>query len=198
MLGNFVTSIFTGKGRANIEGIIIGTITGGIMVGGLADVIESIGACLFLGFIAGAISGIFGTIVTPRMNANGIVDSQGLLGPVLVVAFLASFVLHPSILSQFFIRKSTLTPRGLGHAETDFRVARYHLAYFGITLGVSLVTGLIVGLITKVKRSENYDFMDAKWFADDYGLYSSEVATQTYLPPSSAGNLNDIPSQTKI
>lgn len=105
ILGNYVTSILAGKGRANIESIIIGTIAGGIMVGGLADVIDSIGACLFLGFIAGAISGIFGTVVTPKMNGNGIVDSQGLLGPILVVAFLACFVVHPSILSQFYIRR---------------------------------------------------------------------------------------------
>jgi hypothetical protein len=39
ILGNFAAQLLIGQGRANYEGIIIGTITGGIMVGGLADVI---------------------------------------------------------------------------------------------------------------------------------------------------------------
>ena len=168
------------------------------MVGGLADVIDSIGACLFIGFLAGAFSGLFGTVVTPKINQNGIVDSQGLLGPILVVAFLACFVVHPSILNQFFIRNETLTPRGLGFPETDFRPARYHLVYFAITAGISLVTGLILGLIYKIKRSETYDFMDVKWFSDDYGLYSSELATKSYIPPTSAGNLNEVPTHSNL
>lgn len=104
ILGNYVTSILAGKGKVNLEGVIISTITGGIMVGGLADVIDSIGACLFIGFLAGCFSGLFNTLVTPKMNATSIMDSQGMLGPILVVAFLASFVVHPSILSQFHIR----------------------------------------------------------------------------------------------
>lgn len=93
-----------GKGKVNLEGVAISTITGGIMVGGLADVIESIGACLFIGFLAGCFSGLFNTLVTPKMNAKFVTDSQGLLGPILVVAFLASFVVHPSVLNQFYIR----------------------------------------------------------------------------------------------
>lgn len=115
IIGNYVTSILAGKGRVNIENIIIGTIAGGIMVGGLADVIDSIGACIFIGFLAGAFSGLMGTLVTPKMNHHGIIDSQGLLGPVLVVAILACFVVYPSILSQFYIRRSILTPRGVGY-----------------------------------------------------------------------------------
>ena len=152
VLGNYVTSLFLGKGKVNLEGVIIGTITGGIMVGGLADVIDSIGASLFIGFLAGCFSGIFNTLVTPKMNATGIVDSQGMLGPILVVAFLASFVVHPSVLSQFFIRSDTLTNRGT-NPELDYRVARYHLVYFAITLGVAAVTGLILGLVYKIKRN---------------------------------------------
>lgn len=40
------------------------------MVGGLADVIENIGACLFIGFIAGAIAALFAHLVNPIINAN--------------------------------------------------------------------------------------------------------------------------------
>lgn len=72
------------------------------------------------------------------------------------------------------------------------------MAYFGITAGISLGTGLILGLIYKIKRTESDDCMDVKWFSDDFGLYSSEMATQTYIPASSAGNLNEVPTQSKL
>lgn len=190
ILGNYVVSILTGKGRANLNSIIIGTFTGGIMVGGLADVIENIGACIFIGFLAGGFAGLFGTLVTPSMNKKGIVDSQGMLGPILIVSILACFVVHPSVLHQFFIRNSTLVPRGTGYAEPDYRPARYHLVYFGITLGIAAVTGLIMGLIYRIKRTSLRDFEDAKFFVDDYGLYNNDEGTHSYLPaPATATNL---------
>lgn len=39
ILGNYCLSFLLGKGKMNIESIVIGTISGGIMVGGLADII---------------------------------------------------------------------------------------------------------------------------------------------------------------
>lgn len=122
------------------------------MVGGLADVIQNIGACLFIGWIAGIIGGLFMHLVTPKMNAKAVIDSQGMLGPILVVAFIACFVIHPSVLSQFYVRNYFFTPRGVGYAEPDYRPARYHLVYFAITLGIAAITGAIVGLIYKIKR----------------------------------------------
>lgn len=75
------------------------------MVGGLADMIDNIGAVLFIAFIAGAISGAFSQIINNKINHNSIIDSHGLLGPILVVSLIAGFIIYPSILSQFFIRK---------------------------------------------------------------------------------------------
>ncbi len=74
-----------------------------------------------------------------------------MLGPILVVAFIASLVIHPSVLSQFHIRNTTLIPRGLGYTELDYRPARYHLAYLGLTLAFSAITGAILGGIYKAK-----------------------------------------------
>lgn len=93
-------------------------------------------------------------LVNPKVNQNGMIDSQGLLGPILVVSVVASFIIHPSILSQFYIRNSTL--RGLGHSETDFAFARYHLAYFALTIGIAAITGAILGGIYKAKTRSNH------------------------------------------
>lgn len=84
------------------------------MVGGLCDVIESIGACLFLGFIGGVISGIWMSVVTPKINGSSIVDCFGMVGPVLIVSLLASIIVHPSILHVFYVKRGTLTLRSTG------------------------------------------------------------------------------------
>ena len=39
ILGNFCISLLIGKGKMNLQSIVMGTLSGGIMVGGLADVI---------------------------------------------------------------------------------------------------------------------------------------------------------------
>lgn len=39
IVGNYVGSFLVGKGKMHIESIVMGTISGGIMVGGLADVV---------------------------------------------------------------------------------------------------------------------------------------------------------------
>jgi hypothetical protein len=38
VIGNYVAQLLIARGQANIEGIIMGTVSGGIIVGGLADV----------------------------------------------------------------------------------------------------------------------------------------------------------------
>lgn len=126
---------------------------------------------MFIGFAAGAIAAVFMNLVTPKMNQNGVMDSQGLIGPILVVAVIASFVIHPSVLHQFFVRSPSLYLRGVGYPETDFRFARYHLTYFGLTVAFAAITGAILGFIYKAKTRENH-FEDTKFFADDYGLYN--------------------------
>jgi Na+/H+-dicarboxylate symporter len=140
------------------------------MVGGLADMIDNIGAVLFIAFIAGVISGVFSQFIYNKINRNSIIDSHGLLGPILVVSLIASFIIHPSILSQLFIRNQTI--RGTGSAETDYRLARYHLVYFAITIGIAITTGILVGGIFRIKRNPNRDYEDTKFFIDDYGLYN--------------------------
>jgi len=199
IIGNFASSLLAGRGKISIQNVIMGTISGGIFVGGLADIIENIGVSTFLGFIAGAIAGLFLTLVTPRMNAKSVVDSQGLLGPILIIAFLASFVIHPSILSQYYIRRDSFILRSTGSAETDYRVARYHLIYFAITVGISAVTGLLLGLIYRIKRNDSTDFEDTKFFAEDYGLYTYDPnVIQSRVAPIPQQQIKHLNSEDRI
>jgi len=184
----------------SIQNVVMGTISGGIFVGGLADIIENIGVSTFLGFIAGVIAGLFLTLVTPRINRKSIIDSQGLLGPILIISFLASFVIHPSILSQYYIRRDSFVLRSTGAAETDFRVARYHLIYFIITIGFSAITGFLLGLIYRIKRNTLTDFEDTKFFAEDYGLYTYDpnLKIQSGIPPAGVPEIQYQNSEERI
>jgi hypothetical protein len=65
-----------------------------------------------------------------------------------------------------------------------------------ITLAFSLITGVVMGLIYKIKRLAHKDFLDIKFFNDDYGLYDpSYVPPVKYEAPpqSSAVNLQTQP-----
>lgn len=72
------------------------------MIGAGAGYIENIGACTFLGFVAGFITAIVMNTVVPRMNSSNIVDSQGFIIPILIVTFLGGFFAFPCILLRHF------------------------------------------------------------------------------------------------
>lgn len=75
----------------------------------------------------------------------------------------------------------------------DYRDARYYLAYFAVTLGIAIVTGVVMGVISKIKKSWHHDFLDTKFFVDDYGLYQYEEKEKAAIPiqTGSAAHIND-------
>lgn len=104
ILGNAIVCIFLNGGKILYNSIAIGVLSGGIISGALAGEMENIGAACILGLISGIISGAFMSKVHPIINKKAIVDEQGLIGPVLVNAFVGTFIVPPSILDQYFIR----------------------------------------------------------------------------------------------
>lgn len=115
--------------------------------------------------------------VHPRLNRNGIVDEQGLIGPILIVAFLGSFVVPASVLSQYFIRGQNLFYLN-DVPETEWRSAQYQLAYFAVTVGIALITAVIGGILTKKSNSSSNDFTHFKFFISDFGLYEQSESSQ--------------------
>ncbi len=72
------------------------------MIGAAAGYIENIGACIFLGFIAGFITAIIRNTVVKKMNKSSIIDSQGFILPILIVTFLGGFFAIPCILLRHY------------------------------------------------------------------------------------------------
>ena len=108
VIGSFVGSIFTGKGYFSPRIFSVGLISGGIMTGILAGEYNNIGFASFLGFIGGLISAVFNNVVRPKINKKAIIDSQGILGSIVVVSFIGAFVVAPSMLNQFYRRSDYL------------------------------------------------------------------------------------------
>lgn len=180
VIGNFVGAVFTGKGILDARIMNEGMIAGGIVAGVLAGEFNNLGIAILIGFGAGVFSGIFTQVVRPKMNRNSIIDSQGIVGSVVISSIFAAFCLAPSMLNQLYIRRDYVWVVNKGSPETDFRVARYHLIYFAVTLVFGIVTGAITGIMQKIgNNSTNY--MDVKFFADDFGLYDDR---EVFRPPS--------------
>lgn len=64
----YASSAFFGKGSLGIRELLLGTISGGIMIGSIAGVVSNIGIVLLFGSIAGFFSGWWLNVVHPKIN----------------------------------------------------------------------------------------------------------------------------------
>ena len=170
IIGSFVGSIIAGKGYLSPRIFSIGLISGGIMSGVLAGEYNNLGISSMLGLIGGFIAGLFSTSVRSKINRNNIIDSQGVLGPVVVVCLVAAYIVAPCMLHQFYIRSGMhIITKGM--PEDDWRVARYQLIYPSLTIAFAIITGLLVGFASKAGNFRFTDYRDYKFFAHGFGLY---------------------------
>ena len=64
----YASSAFFGKGTLGIRELLLGTFSGGIIIGTIAGTISNIGVVLLFGSIAGFFSGWWLNIVQPKIN----------------------------------------------------------------------------------------------------------------------------------
>lgn len=179
--GNYIGCAISGRGMISFDSMAMSTLPGGIMVGALAGEYQNIGAALTIGLVSGIFSGIWMTKVHPRINRNKILDSMGMIGPILIVAFIGSFIIPASTIIQYYWKRDSLNLYFRNEQpETDYKSAQFSLAYFAVTLGIGLVTGLILGIIARCsKNDKDTDFNDGKFYLDDFGLYEEEPLGRT-------------------
>lgn len=170
VIGSFIGSLIAGKGFLSARVFSVGLISGGIMSGVLAGEYNNIGISSMLGLIGGLIAGLFSSSIRAKINKNKIIDSQGILGTIVVVSLIAAYVVAPAMLNQFYIRDNMkiITKDA---PEDDWRVARYHLIYPSLTIVLAIITGLFVGFSTKAGNVRRTDYRDYKFFAHGFGLY---------------------------
>lgn len=93
VIGTFIGSALSGKGFVGYKEVLVGTITGGIMMGGAAPALMNIGISIAVGLVGGIISGLTMNVIEKRINKSNLYDSLGLFGPFFISAFLGSVVI---------------------------------------------------------------------------------------------------------
>lgn len=174
VIGCFFGSVIVGRGYLHPRVMSIGLISGGIMTGVLAGEYNNIGIASILGFLGGLISGIFNTVVVPKINKRNVIDSQGLLGSIVIVSILGAIAAAPAMLNNLYKRRRNVWVVNKGSPETDWTVARYQLIYPAITIVIAAVTGVLIGIFLKAGNRNQTNYHDTKFWADSYGLNDSE------------------------
>ena len=162
-------SAIFGNYKVGIRESIVGILGGVAMIASVASYINNIGVCLLVGMISGFISGLWMRKIYPRINKERSYDQFGLIGVVLVNSFIGCLILAPVVFGVY--KNRGLTPQELNIAITTNRSSIYYLTIFGITLGISILTGLLAGILCLIFRNPADDFNFTKLVSDDFGLY---------------------------
>ena len=80
---------------------LVGILGGVAMIGGVASKINNIGACIAVGALAGIVSGIWLRLINHKVNEHKTYDPLGLIGPILINAFIGCFVIAPLVFAAY-------------------------------------------------------------------------------------------------
>lgn len=113
-------------------------------MGSAAAIIDSIGIVIMIGAVAGLFSGFYMRVLHPKINKNTIYDYLGLFGPFFISAFLGAFVVAPSAILWY--PNNGIIPGSIG-TSYYYTLAGWQLVYVGISLGIGIGSGLLVGIL---------------------------------------------------
>lgn len=167
---SYISSAIFGGGKVGVREAFLGTISGGITIAVVADIVPNIGACIAIGAFSGLFSGFWLRVIYPKINKFHDVDHLGLFGPILFNSIFGGFVLAPALYQSFYstgVTPSTF-PSGITDISSD--VTKYQLVYFAVALGSGLVFGILAGIVSFCSRSSRKDFRYTKTFSSDFGL----------------------------
>lgn len=155
----------------------MGTIAGAVLYGPVAGTCINIGAAIACGVLAGALSALYFEKLYPRINGNGVRDSLGGLG-LLIVAFVGTFFIAPIVVKTYYnysVDLPTLYPKNA--PATSYFIsskdsAGWALAYVGVSAAIAAIAGLVIGLLLRsIDRSFSRNYDDNEIFkAGVFGL----------------------------
>ena len=93
-----------------------------------------------------------------------------MIGPVLINSFVGCLIVAPLLFGAY--KSIGIIPNELTKAVTNNRASVYYLAIFGITLGIAILTGLIIGVVAWLLRDPEDDFHYVKIVSHDFGLFN--------------------------
>lgn len=113
-------------------------------MGSASAIIDSIGIVIMIGAVAGLFSGFYMRVIHPKINRNTIYDYLGLFGPFFISAFLGGLVVAPSAILRY--HNHGIIPPSIG-TFYYYTLAGWQLVYVGISFGIGIGSGLLVGIL---------------------------------------------------
>lgn len=198
IVGTFIGSAMVGKGRVGYKEVLSGTITGGIVMGSAAPLINNIGILIMIGTVTGILCGIYMRVIHVKVNKNSVKDVLGLFGPFAIASLIGSLVITPSALIVYYNRGETFP---FADIAIPYPLAAYQLIYVGITAGIAMVAGAFSGLTSSCDKDSFALASNSRFFLNEFGLYDLGEASKSrqVLPPPSYQQLaadNQTPGQT--
>lgn len=172
IIGTFIGSALFGRGRVGYKEVLVGSVSGAVMISSIAPIFDNIGIIIMLGLLAGLISGIYMQTLHKAINKTYIYDSLGLFGPFLINSFIGSMVVAPSVLDRLVLNpaKTNFNIDSVNNTPTVDTVG-FQLVYVGVSLGIGLFSGLFAGLFSMCEEDKYGLFANSRFFRRDYSLY---------------------------
>lgn len=152
-----------------IRPIHYGIIGGAILAGPIAGTLTNIGAMIAIGTVAGIINSIYYHFLHPKLNLYSIFDIYG-----------ATYIFVISLIGVFFIQPIVLVGMWWNKIQSNLlnnvvlqsiNSSGWSLVYLGISFGIALVAGLIIGAIMRLTSTlERIEFNDITFFDTRSGL----------------------------
>lgn len=102
--GTFVGSAIVGRGRVGYKEAMVGTITGGIVMGASAPLHYNIGIVIMIGTVTGLFSGIYMRALHIKINKNNVKDVLGMFGPFTIASIFGSLIVLPATVIVLYNR----------------------------------------------------------------------------------------------
>ncbi len=117
------------------------------MCGTIAGTLDNIGAMMAIGTFAGIVSALFFGFVYPKMNKHSVLDTYGVFY-IFIVSLLGTMMVAPLVLRGMY--NSNVISNQLNNVVVStLNSAGWSLVYVGISFGIALVGGLILGLFLR-------------------------------------------------
>ena len=171
-IATFVISLLAKRGKLNIVAILNASVSGGVIIGGPCNVVIYPFASLLIGFCGGIVSTLCFEFLSPFVQSKlNLFDTAGILNLHGIPGFLGG------ILTSIFASSVSKEDWKLGYSH-DFeklterspsKQAAFQLAALFMTLGISIVGGVITGLILKTPCMfpiKNY-FVDSEYWEEE-------------------------------
>ena len=171
IVGAYAGSALFGKGEIGFKEVLVGTISGGVIIGSCAPVAHNIGIVMAIGGVAGLISGIWYRVVNKYINKEYVFDSMGMFGSFFISSLLGSLLITPVVLAWYSNIGEVST--GTGYVIPQSLVG-WQLIYVAISIAIGVAGGLVAGLLCFFDKDYFGLASNLRIFSNSFGLFDDK------------------------